>query len=385
MWTVPRRHPPEPGFNMKVLIVSPYSWSVPGGVGAHVGHLARALRERGHEVRIVAPSEGDVEPGVVSVGRSIPIPYNGSIARLAFGPRVALRIRVALRRARPDIVHVHEPFAPSVGLLALLNTRLPVVGTFHASIARSRAYRIAGPALRPLYRRLAARIAVSEEARRTVEQVFGKGDVTVIPNGVEWSRFSSLPPPSGSLILFVGRMEKRKGAAVLVEAFTRLAERRPDAELVLAGEGPERATVEKAIPEVLRDRVMFTGRVDPAELAEVFGRAAVVAAPSLGGESFGIVLLEAMSAGRPVVASSIPGYAAVVRDGVDGVLVPPGDPVALAEALDGVLADAAKARAMGEAGRERARRYDWPVVAAEVEAVYMNAIATGRPSRRKRR
>ena len=336
-------------------------------------------------MRIVAPSEGDVEPGVVSVGRSIPIPYNGSIARLAFGPRVALRIRVALRRARPDVVHVHEPFAPSAGLLTLLNTRLPVVGTFHASIARSRAYRIAGPAIRPLYRRLAARIAVSDEARRTIEQVFGQGDVSVIPNGVEWSRFSSLPPPAGSLILFVGRMEKRKGAAVLVDAFTRLAERWPEAELVLAGEGPERAAVEQAVPDALRERVMFTGRVDPAELAAVFGRAAMVVAPSLGGESFGIVLLEAMSAGRPVVASSIPGYAAVMRDGVDGVLVPPGEPAALADALAGLLADPAGARAMGEAGRERARRYDWPVVAAEVESVYKDAIDAGRPSRRKRR
>jgi phosphatidylinositol alpha-mannosyltransferase len=371
---------------VKVLIVSPYSWSTPGGVGAHVGHLARALRSRGHEVRILAPSEGDPEPGVVSVGRSIPIPYNGSIARLAFGPRVALRIRVALRRARPDVVHVHEPFAPSAGLLALLNTRLPVVATFHASIGRSRAYRVAAPALRPLYRRLAARIAVSEEARRTIERAFGRdGGITVIPNGVEWSRFASLPPPSGSLVLFVGRMEKRKGAAVLVEAFTQLAGQRPDAELVLTGEGPERKTVEQTVPESLRDRVTFVGRVDPRELAEVVGRAAVVCAPSLGGESFGIVLLEAMAAGRPVVGSSIPGYAAVVRDGIDGILVPPGDAAALAHALERVLADPDAARAMGEAGRERARRYDWPAVASAVEEVYERAIAAPRMGRRARR
>ena len=370
---------------MKVLIVSPYSWSTPGGVGAHVGHLARALRSRGHEVRIVAPSEGDVEPGVVSVGRSIPIPYNGSIARLAFGPRVALRIRVALRRARPDVVHVHEPFAPSAGLLTLLNTRLPVVGTFHASIGRSRAYRLAAPALRPLYRRLAARVAVSDEARRTIEKVFGADGITVIPNGVEWSRFSSLPPPSGSMILFVGRMEKRKGAAVLVEAFTRLAEKRPDAELVLAGEGPERKSVEQAVPEALRERVTFTGRVDPLELPEVFGRAAVVCAPSLGGESFGIVLLEGMAAGRPVVASSIPGYAAVLRDGVDGILVPPGDADALAVALVRVLDDPGAAQAMGRSGREHSRRYDWPNVAAAIEKVYERAVAAPRLGRRARR
>jgi phosphatidylinositol alpha-mannosyltransferase len=368
---------------VKVLIVCPYSWSTPGGVGAHVGHLARALRSRGHEVRVLAPSEGDVEPGVLSVGRSIPIPYNGSIARLAFGPRVAGRIRVALRRYRPDVVHVHEPFAPSAGLLALLNTRLPVVATFHAAVARSRAFRVAAPALRPLYRRLAARIAVSEEARRTAEKVFGDG-IRIIPNGVEWSRFSSLAQPSGSLILFLGRMERRKGAAALVEAFGLLAGRRPEAELVLAGEGPERRAVEESVPEELKDRVTFVGRIDPAELAEVFGRAAVVCAPSLGGESFGIVLLEAMAAGRPVVASSIPGYAAVVRDGVDGLLVPPGDAGALASALERVLADPEEARAMGARGRERAKRFDWPVVASEVEEVYAEAIRAGRRKRFRR-
>ena len=368
---------------MKIVIVSPYSWSVPGGVGAHVSHLAKAMRARGHEVRVVAPSEGEADPGVVSVGRSFPIPYNGSIARLAFGPRVAGRIRVALRRARPDVVHVHEPFAPSVGLLTLLSTRLPVVATFHASLARSRAYRLARPALRPLYRRLAGRIAVSEEARRTVGEVFG-GEVRVIPNGVEWSRFSSLDPPSGSLILFLGRMERRKGARVLVEAFARLAEKRPDAELVLAGEGPERRAVAEAVPEHLSERVTFVGRVDPAELAAVFGRASVVCAPSLGGESFGIVLLEGMSAGRPVVASSLPGYAAVLRDGLEGLLVPPGDVSALAGALERVLSEPERARAMGEAGRERARRFDWPVVAAEVEAVYEEALSAPRRARSRR-
>ncbi len=366
---------------MKILIVCPYSWSTPGGVGAHVANLSAALRVRGHEVRVIAPAERDVEPGVVSVGRSFPIPYNGSVARLAFGPRVAGRIRVALRRARPDVVHVHEPFAPSVGLLTLLNTRRPVVATFHAAIARSRAYRVAAPALRPLYRRLAGRIAVSEEARRTVGAFFGDG-LRVIPNGVDWPRYASLPPPEGSLVLFIGRMERRKGAAVLVDALARLRERVPSAELLLVGEGPERRAVEEAVPGALRDVVIFAGRVDPAELPEVFKRAAVVCAPSLGGESFGIVLLEAMSAGRPVVASSIPGYAAVARDGVDGILVPPGDAAGLASALADLLTDPDRARAMGEAGRERARRYDWPTVAAEVEEVYEEAVNSA-PRRRR--
>jgi phosphatidylinositol alpha-mannosyltransferase len=367
---------------MKILLVCPYSWTTPGGVGAHVANLARALRERGHEARVLAPADGPVEPGVISVGRSFPVPYNGSIARLAFGPRVAGRIRVAVRRGRPDLLHVHEPFAPSVGLLAVTVTRVPAIATFHASAGGSRIYRAASPALRPVYRRLAGRIAVSEEARRTVEKVLGDG-VRVIPNGVDCDRFAGLPEPTGETVLFVGRLEQRKGARVMVEAFARLAERRADAELVLVGEGPERRDVEAAIPEGLRERIVLTGRVDAVELPQMIGRAAVVCAPSLGGESFGIVLLEAMAAGKPVVASSIPGYAAVVRDGVDGILVAPGDAAALAGALHTVLGDPKRARAMGRAGAERARSFDWSVIATQIEEVYAEALE--RPRRRKRR
>jgi phosphatidyl-myo-inositol alpha-mannosyltransferase len=367
---------------MKVLLVCPYSWTTPGGVGAHVANLARALRERGHEARVLAPADGPVEPGVISVGRSFPVPYNGSIARLAFGPRVAGRVRVAVRRGRPDILHVHEPFAPSVGLLAVTATRVTAVATFHASAGGSRIYRAASPALRPVYRRLAGRIAVSEEARSTVEKVLGDG-IRVIPNGVDCSRFAGLPSPVGETILFVGRLEQRKGAPIMVEAFTQLAQRRPLAELVLVGEGPERRDVEAAIPDALRERIVPTGRVDAAELPQMFGRASVVCAPSLGGESFGIVLLEAMASGRPVVASSIPGYAAVVRDGVDGILVSPGDAAALAGALETLLADPARASAMGRAGAQRARSFDWSVIARQVEDVYAEALE--RPRKRKRR
>ena len=357
---------------MKVLLVCPYSWATPGGVGAHVANLAAAMRTRGHEVRIVAPDAADA-PGVISVGRSIPIPYNGSIARLAFGPRVALRVRVVIRRFRPDVIHVHEPFAPSVGLATLFATRRPVVATFHASAPRSRAYRVASPALRPLYRRLAGRIAVSDEARRTVEEALGDG-LRVIPNGVDWGRFAALAPPHDATVLFIGRFEPRKGARVLIDALPALKERCPAATLIMVGEGSERRACEEAVPAEFREDVTFVGRVEPWELADTMGHAAVVAVPSLGGESFGIVLLEGMAAGRPVVASDIPGYAAVVRDGVDGVLVPPGDSGALAGALADILGDPTRARAMGQAGRERARRYDWPSVAAEIEEIYSEAL-----------
>ena len=368
---------------MKALLVCPYSWATPGGVGAHVANLAEALRLRGHEVRIVAPDAAE-SPGVINVGRSIPIPYNGSIARLAFGPRVAMRVRVAIRRYRPDVIHVHEPFAPSVSLATILSTRRPVVATFHASAPGSRAYRFAAPALRPLYRRLAGRIAVSEEARRTVEDALGNG-LRVIPNGVSAALFSGLGEPSGSAVLFIGRFEPRKGARVLIDAFPALKARRPDASLILVGEGSQRRACEEAVPGDLRDDVTFVGRVQPWELAQAMGEAAVVAVPSLGGESFGIVLLEGMAAGRPVVASDIPGYAAVLRDGVDGVLVPPGDPGALAAALADVLGDPHRGRAMGKAGKERAARFDWQVVAGEIEAVYAEAVENTRRGRRKPR
>ncbi|HJR19713.1 MAG TPA: glycosyltransferase family 4 protein [Actinomycetota bacterium] len=368
---------------MKVLVVCPYSWATPGGVGAHVANLADALRVRGHEVRIVAPDAAEA-PGVISVGRSIPIPYNGSIARLAFGPRVAMRVRVAIRRYRPDVIHVHEPFAPSVSLATLLSTRRPVVATFHASAPRSRAYRLASPPLRPLYRRLAGRIAVSDEARRTVESVLGDG-LRVIPNGVNVSLFAGLAEPSGSAVLFIGRFEPRKGARVLIDAFPALKRLRPDATLIMVGEGSERRACEQAVPDDLRDDVTFVGRVEPWELAQAMGEAAVVAVPSLGGESFGIVLLEGMAAGRPVVASNIPGYAAVLRDGVDGLLVPPGDAPALAAGLASILGDPERGRSMGRAGRQRAGRYDWAVVAGEIEAVYTEAVEGAQRGRRKPR
>jgi phosphatidylinositol alpha-mannosyltransferase len=364
---------------VRVVIVCPYSWTTPGGVGYHVANLAERLRTRGHEVRVLTPADGEVEPGVWSVGRSFPVPFNGSVARLAFGPRVRARVRVALRRARPDVVHVHEPFAPSVGMLALLASKQPCVATFHASAPASRAYRASALALRPLWRKIAVRIAVSEEARRTVERVFGDG-VRVVPNGIDLDRFAGVPPvdPALEVVLFVGRLERRKGARLLVEAFVEVKKARPAARLVLVGEGAERAACERALPDALRGDVEFLGRLEPAELARAMGEASVVAAPSLAGESFGIVLLEAMAAGRPVVASRIPGYAAVVRDGVEGVLVPPGDTGALARALTEVLASPERARAMGAAGLARAPEFDWTRVAAEIERAYADAVASGR-------
>jgi phosphatidylinositol alpha-mannosyltransferase len=337
-----------------------------------VGSLARHLRERGHEVRVIAPADRATRE-VFSVGRTVAVPYNGSVARIAFGPRVGLRVRRALRLARADVVHVHEPMAPSAGLLAVIASQAPVVGTFHAALGGSRAYRVAAPLLRPAWNKLAVRIAVSEEARRTATRAFGDA-FRIIPNGIEPERFAAAGPvPREPRVLFIGRLEPRKGAAVLVRAFARVRAAIHDASLTIVGEGPQRAALAR---ESAGLDVRFAGRLEHDALAREIADAAVVCAPSLGGESFGIVLLEAMASGRPVVASDIPGYAAVVRDGIDGVLTPPGDEHALAGALVSLLQDRARLESMGAAGRERAARYSWKVVAAEVEQAYEDALRT---------
>jgi phosphatidyl-myo-inositol alpha-mannosyltransferase len=359
---------------MKVALVSPYSWTTPGGVNTHIASLAKQLRARGHEVRILAPADGPVDAGVVSLGGTIGIPFNGSVARLAFGPRVPGRVRVALRRARADVIHVHEPFTPSTTLFASISARVPVVATFHASV-RSRIYRIAGIPLRPLWKKFAVKIAVSKAARDTVEGVFGPG-ARIIPNGVDVAHYADIgpPAPTGREVLYFGRLETRKGPQILTQALPALFNLVPDAHVVIAGDGPLREKLEESVPASLRKNVLFIGHFDEADRLALLSASTVVALPAIGGESFGITLAESMAAGRPVVASSIPGYAAVARGGLDALLVAPGDPTALADGIAALLRDPAKAAALGAAARARARTFDWPVVADQVEEAYQEAI-----------
>lgn len=365
---------------MRIVLVSPYSWTTPGGVGNHIAHLAGHLRLRGHEVRIIAPADDDVGPGVIAVGRSLGIRYNGAIARLAFGPRVAARVRVALRRAQPDVVHVHEPFVPSVSMLATRASKVPVVATFHAAAPRSMALRAARGILRRIERKIAVRIAVSEEARRTIAGTV-RNDVRVIPNGIDVSRFADVPPldPGAAMVCYFGRLERRKGVRVLCEAFPEIKRAHPEARLVIAGDGPDRKDCEEAIPASLVNDVTFLGRVSDEALVSVIGAASVVALPATGGESFGVVLLEAMAAGRPVVASDIPGYAAVARRDTEALLVPPGDVSALAAAVARVMADEPLATKLAEAGRARASEFDWSRLAVDIERCYELALASGAP------
>jgi phosphatidylinositol alpha-mannosyltransferase len=368
---------------VKIGLVCPYEWTVPGGVGNHVRALATELRRAGHRVDVLAPAGRPVaEPGFVGLGGSLAVPYNGSVARIAFGPRTLVRVSRAVARGGYDLLHVHEPLSPSVGLLAVTRSGpVPVVGTFHANLGRSLALAAAGPLLGQVYQRLAGRIAVSASARDTWQGRFG-GTMAVVPNGVAPEFFADPEPldgwkADGPTVLFVGRLEPRKGLAYLVRAFLRLKPAFPRLRLLVVGRD-DRHTQDRAmamVPSRLRTDLVFVGSVPQADLPSYYASADVFCAPSLGGESFGIVLAEAMAVGLPVVCSDIGGYRDVVRDGTDGLLVPPRDPEALAEALAGLLDNPARLAAMGQAAANAARRYAWEVVAGQVVEVYRTALA----------
>ncbi len=359
---------------MKVGLVCPYTWDVPGGVQAHVDDLAQALIARGHDVSVLAPADDDdaLPPYVVSTGRAVPVPYNGSVARLTFGPVSTVRVRRWLREGRFDVLHIHEPLAPSVSILALWSARGPVVATFHAARERSRALITFEPALQPALEKIHARIAVSPAARDYVVQHLG-GSAVLIPNGVTVSRFRGaqpLPgwPGKGGAIGFLGRWdEPRKGLSVLLAAFGRLATTRPELRLLLAGPGDPEELAEQLDP-AWADRVHALGRIDEADKARFFASLDVYCAPNTGGESFGIVLLEAMAGGAPVVASELDAFRRVVGDA--GVLVPPEDPTALADALAALLDAPARRTALRKKGTKLVARYDWDSVVGEVLDVY---------------
>ena len=357
---------------MRIALACPYAWDAPGGVQIHVAQLASRLRSRGHDVLVLAPcTRPSAEPWVRIVGRPVRVRYGGSVAPIAPSPAAMWRVGEALRRFRPQVVHAHEPLAPSVGMFATLRSPAPVVATFHSGADRSRLFDLAAPVLRRVARRIVVRIAVSERAAAFAGARLG-GGFRIVPNGVDVARFVDAEPADlgpGGKLLFVGRLDVRKGFPVAVAAFARLAVERPDARLFVVGEGEQRSAL-AAFPASVRDRVRMLGSVPNDQLPRYHAAADVFLAPSLGGESFGIVLVEAMAAGLPVVASRIAGYDEVVTDGVEGFLVAPGDEVALAAAAGRLLDDVELARRMGDTGREHSRRYDWKTVAGELEVVY---------------
>jgi phosphatidyl-myo-inositol alpha-mannosyltransferase len=362
---------------MRIALACPYAWDAAGGVQTHVRQLAARLRDLGHRVLVLTPSfDRPPEPYVRAVGRPVRIPYNQSVAPVAPWPAGFVLVRDALREFRPDVVHVHEPLVPGPSMFAALSSLAPVVATFHAYADRSRLLDAAAPALRPVWRRLAVRVAVSEAAASFVEGRFRDDGVRIVPNGADVELFAEAEPaplPDGRRILFVNRLDRRKGFPVMVEAFRLLAEERDDVILVVAGDGQDRGAVSD-LPIAVRAGVVMLGTVPHHEVPPYHAACEVFCAPATGRESFGIVLVEAMAAGLPVVASDIAGYREVLRDGVEGILVPPGDPAALAGAVGGLLDDRAAARRFGRAGRERARRYSWDAVARDLEAVYAEAL-----------
>ncbi len=365
---------------MRVALVCPYSWSVPGGVQSHIAGLARSLHLAGHEVEVIAPADGPVSlPGLLPAGRSIPILDNGSWVRVALDPVAAARTARLVRGRGYDLVHVHEPMIPAVSLTALYAARAPLVGTFHMYASRPRWYRPFSPLARHALPRLDARIAVSQAALRHVARTC-PGEYHVIPNGIDVAVFDRPARRDGSRIVFVGRVDPRKGLRVLLEAFSLLPEFL-SLELVGVTRGElDRLAVRHAA--AVADRIHAHGHVSDEERARILAGADVLCAPSLEGESFGIVLVEGMAAGVPVVATEIPGYVDVLPAAC-GRLVPPGDAAALAEALAWLVSDPDLRARLGAAGREEALRYDWSRVAAEIVDVYGEAVerAAARSSR----
>jgi len=357
---------------VRIVQVCPYAWDAPGGVQVHVRQLSDRLRDRGHDVVILAPSLRPVrEVGVRIVGRALRIHYQGTVAPIGFTPGSFVRVGRELRSFRPDVVHVHEPLAPSTSMFATIRSHAPVVATFHAFAERSRLLDVAAPLLRAVWRKLAARVAVSGAAASFMGSRFGD-DLRIVPNGVDIEAFSGAEPAKlapGRRVLWVGRLDRQKGFPVAVRAFAELAPAHPDLTLIVAGDGDERGAVSELLPGI-RDRVLMLGTVPHAELPAYHAAADVFVAPALGQESFGIVLVEAMAAGLPVVASAIAGYDEVIRDGIDGILVPPNDQHALAAAIGRVLTDPELARRLGESGRERATEFSWDSITGDLEGIY---------------
>ncbi|MHB8717677.1 MAG: glycosyltransferase family 4 protein [Candidatus Dormibacteria bacterium] len=373
---------------MKVCLVSPYDYMHPGGVTEHVRHLAATLRGRGHDVTVLAPSSrvGDDHgiPGYVRIGRSVPVKSNGSVARIALSFHLVRRVRSLLDDSDFDVVHYHEPLVPSLPITVLRFHSGANVGTFHSQAGRNLGYYYGRPFLGRYFKRLHACIAVSTPARDFVARYF-PGDYRIVPNGIDTVRFNpgraplpQLRTPGMRTILFVGRMERRKGFDVLLEAYAQLRRRRADVRLVAVGDGPEREGYERQVDSYGIPDVTFCGRVSDELLPSHYASADVFCSPAIGGESFGIVLLEAMASGVPVLASAIAGFTAVIDPGKDGLLVPPGQPRVWAQALETVLNDDDLARSMRDRGLRTARRYDWDTVTDQVLDVYAEARARAR-------
>jgi phosphatidyl-myo-inositol alpha-mannosyltransferase len=377
---------------MRVALVTPYSWTVPGGVNHHIEHLAQELEHRGHEAWIIAPvgaltlrrrsvdsARHPFAERFIPVGTALPVPSNGSRAYLAVSPRTVTRLDRTIRHGHFDVLHVHEPATPAVAMAAVMLAASPVVGTFHAALDASRGYDDWAWLMRLIMERIDVRIAVSEAAQKFPASRF-PGDYRIIPNGIPVEHFAVCQQQTKvpGRILFIGRAEPRKGLDVLIKAFPLVRRRMPQATLVIAG-ATRREAIDSArdgqrgAPDL--EGVEPLGWVDDKQKLTQLGAAEVVCAPSLSAESFGIVLAEAMAAGVPVVASDLPGYRSVLKGGAVGRLVPPGDPEALAAALTGLLQDPAARTTFATAGKAVAADLSWVHVTDSIVRAYEDARA----------
>ncbi|HLH58928.1 MAG TPA: glycosyltransferase family 4 protein [Streptosporangiaceae bacterium] len=361
---------------MKIGIVCPYTWAVPGGVQQHIRDLAEALIELGHTVSVISPADDDtpLPDYVVPAGRAMPVPYNGSVARLSFGFLSASRVRRWVKEGNFDVLHVHEPAAPSLSLLACWVASGPIVATVHTANPRSRVMHAAYPMLQSALEKINGRIAVSEAARTTLVEHLG-GDAVLIPNGVATRRYAvpgALPgwPGEGGAIGFLGRMdEPRKGLAVLLKAFETLGAERPGLRLLIAGPGDADDVLER-LPASLRTRVVLLGQVSERDKVRMLHSVDVFCAPNTGGESFGIVLAEAMAAGAPIVASDLDAFRRVLRGGRAGELFANEDAADLVRAARLLLDDPERRARLSAAATEAVSAYDWATVARDVVSVY---------------
>jgi phosphatidyl-myo-inositol alpha-mannosyltransferase len=362
---------------MKIGLVCPYIYPEAGGVAQHVRHLYENLRLSGHDVRIITASHGpqrSSEGDILRIGVGFSMPLNGSIGTLTFSPRYVGQVRDLLARERFDILHLHEPFVPFLSLFLLRESRSVNIATFHAYAGFSPSYELGSRVMKGHAAKLHGRIAVSAAARHFIDRFF-PGDYKVIPNGVDIPRFEGAVPVARwqdgtPNVLFVGRHEPRKGLLDLLKAHRILRKSGYGERLLVVGSGPQEREARRYVATRGLQAVEFLGRVSDAEKAQLFRTADIYVAPATGRESFGIVLLEAMAAGAPIVASDIHGYKGVVRRGREGLLVPPRDPDGLAAAIARLLDDPDLRREMGSAGRERAEAFSWPSVTAKVEDYY---------------
>lgn len=365
----------------RIGIVCPYGWDTPGGVQSHVGDLAQYLIRQGHYVSVLAPAidEDNLPDFVTSAGRPIAIPYNGAVARVLFGPIAFSRVRHWISNGNFDVLHLHEPAIPSISLLACWAAEGPMVGTFHAAAKRQKVTFAVAPILEPVIEKLTARIAVSEAARETLTEHL-ETDAIVVPNGIyaDLYRDGVIDQRwTGNTLGFIGRFEeKRKGLDVLVAALPAIIAQFPDLKVFIAGPGDAQEVL-KEIDPYLHSRFEFLGRISESEKANFLASVGLYIAPNTGGESFGIILAEALAAGASVVASDIPAFDSLLGHGAYGTLFASEDSHDLAKKVTALLGDEEGRRAIAQRGKKYAQEFDWDVVAEKIYDVYQMAMVGG--------